>query len=154
MQRESIMSNLKAYFVWDANVRWFHWINLLCIIGLVAVGIAILNGKALGVSTEGKILLKTVHVLIGYIFAINLVFWKDETRDSQIVLRRDLRCGPQIRSKRAFIMSIFQPTTMGKRMSCNFLVGTRSDHPYQGTSKMKGILCFISSNITYVLKGR
>ena len=24
------MNNLKAYFVWDANIRWFHWINLLC----------------------------------------------------------------------------------------------------------------------------
>ena len=68
------MSSLKAYFVWDANVRWFHWINLLCIIGLVAVGVAILNGKALGVSTEGKILLKTVHVLIGYVFATNLLW--------------------------------------------------------------------------------
>lgn len=68
------MSNLKAYFVWDANVRWFHWINVLCILGLLAVGVAILNSKALGVSTEGKILLKTVHVLIGYVFAINLLW--------------------------------------------------------------------------------
>lgn len=68
------MSNLKAYFVWDANVRWFHWINVLCILGLFAVGVAILNDKALGVSTEGKILLKTVHVLMGYVFAINLLW--------------------------------------------------------------------------------
>ena len=68
------MSNLKAYFVWDANTRWFHWINLLCILGLIAVAVAILNGKALGVSTEGKILLKTIHVLIGYVFTINLLW--------------------------------------------------------------------------------
>ena len=68
------MTNLKAYFVWDANIRWFHWINLLCVLGLVAVGVAILNGKALGVSTEGKILLKTVHVWIGYVFAVNLLW--------------------------------------------------------------------------------
>ena len=68
------MSNLKTYFVWDANIRWFHWINFLCVLGLIAVGVAILNGKALGVSTEGKILLKTVHVWIGYVFALNLLW--------------------------------------------------------------------------------
>lgn len=68
------MTDLKAYFVWDVNIRRFHWINLLCVLGLVAVGVVILNGKALGVSTEGKILLKTVHVWIGYVFAVNLLW--------------------------------------------------------------------------------
>ena len=68
------MSNLKSYSVWDANIRWFHWINLLCVLGLIAVGVVILNAKALGVATEGKILLKTVHVWIGYVFAINLLW--------------------------------------------------------------------------------
>ena len=43
------MTDLKAYLVWDANIRWFHWINVLCVFGLIAVGVAILNGKALGV---------------------------------------------------------------------------------------------------------
>ena len=65
---------LKTYLAWDANIRWFHWINLLCVIGLIAVGVVVLNGKALGVSTEGKILLKTVHVWIGYVFALNLLW--------------------------------------------------------------------------------
>lgn len=69
------MNELKTYTAWDAGVRWFHWINVLCMIGLIAVGLAILNDKALGVSTEGKILLKTVHVWIGYVFAVNL-FWR------------------------------------------------------------------------------
>jgi len=68
------MAGLKAYFVWDASVRWFHWINLLCLLGLIAVGVAILNGKALGVTNDGKILLKTVHVWIGYVFALNLLW--------------------------------------------------------------------------------
>jgi len=68
------MNEFKSYRVWDASIRWFHWINVLCILGLVAVGVAILNDKALGVSTEGKILLKTVHVLIGYVFALNLLW--------------------------------------------------------------------------------
>jgi cytochrome b len=68
------MNNFKAYRVWDASTRWFHWINVLCILGLMAVGVAILNGDALGLSTEGKILLKTVHVFIGYVFAVNLLW--------------------------------------------------------------------------------
>jgi cytochrome b len=68
------MAELKAYFVWDASVRWFHWINLLCLLGLIAVGVAILNNEALGLSSDGKILLKTVHVWIGYVFALNLLW--------------------------------------------------------------------------------
>lgn len=68
------MSDLKAYSVWDANVRWFHWINVVCVIALTAVGLAILNAKALGVTNDGKILLKTVHVWIGYLFAVNLLW--------------------------------------------------------------------------------
>ena len=68
------MTDLKAYPAWDASIRWFHWINLLCMIGLIAVGVVILNAKLLGVSTDGKILLKTVHVWIGYVFAVNLLW--------------------------------------------------------------------------------
>ncbi|MCW8936224.1 MAG: cytochrome b/b6 domain-containing protein [Gammaproteobacteria bacterium] len=68
------MADLKPYLVWDASIRWFHWINLLFIIGLIAVGVVILNAKALGVSIEGKILLKTIHVWIGYAFALNLLW--------------------------------------------------------------------------------
>ncbi|MGB7934064.1 MAG: cytochrome b/b6 domain-containing protein [Gammaproteobacteria bacterium] len=68
------MTDLKTYFVWDASVRWFHWINLLCMLGLIAVGVAILNDSALGVTNDGKILLKTVHVWIGYVFVLNLLW--------------------------------------------------------------------------------
>jgi Ni/Fe-hydrogenase 1 B-type cytochrome subunit len=68
------MAELKSYSVWDAGVRWFHWINLLCVLGLIAVGVGILNDNALGLSNDGKILLKTVHVWIGYTFALNLLW--------------------------------------------------------------------------------
>lgn len=68
------MSELKSYFVWDSITRWFHWINVLCILALIAVGIAILNGDALGLSREGKILLKETHTLIGYVFVLNLIW--------------------------------------------------------------------------------
>lgn len=66
--------SLNQYFVWDKVVRIFHWVNVLCILGLIALGTAILNSKALGVSTDGKILLKTIHVYFGYVFVINLLW--------------------------------------------------------------------------------
>ena len=65
---------LQTYPVWDAAVRSFHWINLLCVLGLIAVGVAILNDGALGVDNDGKVLLKTVHVWIGYVFVLNLAW--------------------------------------------------------------------------------
>lgn len=48
---------------------------MICVIGLIGVEVVILNSKLLGVSSDGKILLKTVHVYIGYIFVVNL-FWR------------------------------------------------------------------------------
>jgi cytochrome b len=68
------MTDLTTHPVWDVTVRWFHWINVLCVLGLIAVGVAILNGKSLGVTDAGKILLKTVHVWIGYVLALNLLW--------------------------------------------------------------------------------
>ncbi|MDT0496047.1 cytochrome b/b6 domain-containing protein [Algiphilus sp. W345] len=66
------MSELRSYRVWDAPTRWFHWINALCVIGLAAIGLVILNGGTLGVSNAGKIALKTAHVWIGYALVMNL----------------------------------------------------------------------------------
>jgi len=69
------MNHLKSYAVWDSFTRWFHWINVLCVFTLMAVGLVILNSKSLGLSNDGKILLKEVHTLIGYVFLLNL-FWR------------------------------------------------------------------------------
>ena len=65
-------TSLTQYHVWDRTVRVFHWVNFICVTALLAVGLVILNNKILGISTDGKILLKTVHVYIGYVFALNL----------------------------------------------------------------------------------
>ncbi|PHS29855.1 MAG: cytochrome B [Methylophaga sp.] len=62
----------KSYPVWDKTVRIFHWINVLSMLGLMVIGTVILNAKALGVPSDGKILLKSAHVYMGYIFFINL----------------------------------------------------------------------------------
>ncbi|NOQ94383.1 MAG: cytochrome b/b6 domain-containing protein [Methylophaga sp.] len=66
------ISKLTTYPVWDKTVRIFHWVNVLCVLALIAVGTAILNAKALGIPSDGKILLKTTHVYIGYVFSLNL----------------------------------------------------------------------------------
>lgn len=63
-----------AHKVWDRTTRWFHWINVLCVFGLAVLGLAILNEKAFGVSAEGKVLLKTLHTYVGYVFAVNLTW--------------------------------------------------------------------------------
>lgn len=68
------MSELKLYQVWDVPTRWFHWINVLCVLALIAIGVVILNAKALGVTDDGKVLLKEVHVWFGYVFAVNLLW--------------------------------------------------------------------------------
>tara|TARA_R110002096_G_scaffold70142_4_gene168173 strand:+ start:887 stop:1621 length:735 start_codon:yes stop_codon:yes gene_type:complete len=63
----------KSYKVWDLPVRLFHWINVICVIGLGVLGTVILWSSAFGLSTDGKVLLKTVHVYFGYVFALNLI---------------------------------------------------------------------------------
>ncbi len=68
------MAELKSYAVWDVSTRWFHWINALCVITLMVVGLVILNAGDLGVTDEGKVILKTLHALIGYVFVLNLVW--------------------------------------------------------------------------------
>jgi cytochrome b len=69
------MSELKSYPVWDESTRLFHWINALCVIALVCVGLVILNAGSLGVSKGGKVALKSFHVWVGYLFALN-IFWR------------------------------------------------------------------------------
>src|SRR5688572_3724163 len=68
------MPELRSYAVWDAGTRWFHWVNALCVVVLGAIGFLILKEGALGISTSGKVTLKTIHVWIGYVFAVNLLW--------------------------------------------------------------------------------
>lgn len=64
------MTELKSYKVWDVPTRWFHWITVLSVIALAAVGLVILNAGAFKIPNEGKVLLKTLHVWVGYVFAL------------------------------------------------------------------------------------
>ena len=67
-------AKFQEYVAWDASTRWFHWINALAVVGLIATGIVVLNDDALGLSASGKILLKEIHVSFGYVMAANLVW--------------------------------------------------------------------------------
>ncbi len=70
MTKNAVLPGSKT---WDRQVRVFHWINALLILGLGCIGTVIFFGKPLGVTDEGKIILKTIHVSLGYVFAINLL---------------------------------------------------------------------------------
>ncbi len=72
MAKRESGQTLQSYPVWDATTRWFHWINVLCVLLLAAIGLVILNAGALGVSGDGKVTLKTIHAWTGYVFALNL----------------------------------------------------------------------------------
>jgi len=68
-----LTKQLYEYRVWDLPTRLFHWINFTCVIMLIFMGLVMLFKKELGItSVEAKIGLKTVHVIIGYVFVANL----------------------------------------------------------------------------------
>ena len=52
MEEHIVKKPLKEYFVWDRPVRIFHWLNVLCVLGLIAIGVTILNAKELGISNR------------------------------------------------------------------------------------------------------
>lgn len=66
------MSEFKSYTVWDAPTRLFHWINALSVLALVVVGLIILNGKTLEIPRTSALTLKVLHVVVGYVFVVNL----------------------------------------------------------------------------------
>lgn len=68
------MTAVQRYKVWDRTTRVFHWLNAITVFLLIIVGTIILNAKTLGIEGEAKVLLKTVHAFIGYVFVINLIW--------------------------------------------------------------------------------
>ncbi len=72
MNNGANLQRLTRRHAWDRTTRLFHWVNFVCVFGLMILGLLILNEKSFGVSADGKILLKTLHVYVGYAFALNL----------------------------------------------------------------------------------
>lgn len=67
-------SNIVPTNVWDTPTRWFHRINALIVLGLISVGVMLVNDDALGLSVGGKVQLKQIHVALGYVMALNLIW--------------------------------------------------------------------------------
>jgi cytochrome b len=70
----AVKDQLVAYPVWDSPTRWFHWINALSVLGLIVVGILILFSGSLGISAQGRVTVKTIHVWLGYVMTLNLMW--------------------------------------------------------------------------------
>jgi Ni/Fe-hydrogenase 1 B-type cytochrome subunit len=66
---------LKEYPVWDRTQRVSHWITFVSVLTLIAIGTVILTADALEIpDVPGMVLLKTTHVWVGYVFAVNLAW--------------------------------------------------------------------------------
>lgn len=68
------MPDFKEYVAWDVPTRLFHWINALAVFGLLVTGLDILLDTLFHHSPSGKVTLKGVHVLFGYLMATNLLW--------------------------------------------------------------------------------
>ena len=68
------MSEFKEYVAWDAPTRWFHWVNMLVVLGLIGTGLVVLFDDDLGLSASGKLILKSVHASLGYVMVVNLLW--------------------------------------------------------------------------------
>jgi Ni/Fe-hydrogenase 1 B-type cytochrome subunit len=76
------MNNSHDYqrvYVWEQPVRWFHWINALCVIVLGLTGWLIAHPPALLSSAEASHsywfgTVRFVHFATAYVFLVNFVF--------------------------------------------------------------------------------
>jgi cytochrome b len=78
MIKNRVVNFYIEYPAWDLSTRIFHWLNAIFVLILIGLGTAILYAGTFGISPEGKILLKSIHVYVGYAFVANLIwriFW-------------------------------------------------------------------------------
>ena len=64
----------QSYKAWDRTTRIFHWVNALSIILLMTFGSLIFYGGDFGFSGDSKLFMKKLHTLVGYVFAVNLIW--------------------------------------------------------------------------------
>jgi len=68
-------TNFKEYKAWDVPIRIFHWVNFISVISLIFVALIMLYKKEIGITNmDAKITLKEIHVIIGYVFVLNLLW--------------------------------------------------------------------------------
>ncbi len=67
--------SFKEYKAWDVPIRIFHWVNFISVIGLIFIALVMMYKKELGITgVDAKVALKELHVIVGYIFVINLIW--------------------------------------------------------------------------------
>jgi len=60
---------------WDKPTRTVHWLIIITLLFIICTGLLMIFKKELGLSSpEAKTVLKKIHVIIAYIFTINLIF--------------------------------------------------------------------------------
>ena len=69
----------KRVYVWELPVRWFHWINALCILVLTVTGILIAHPPAITSAAEASFsywfgTTRFIHFATAYLFFFNFVF--------------------------------------------------------------------------------
>ena len=66
--------HLSEHRIWSPALRWFHWINALCVFALIGTGTIMLRTAEFGLSADGRYFVESMHVHIAYLFALNLLW--------------------------------------------------------------------------------
>ncbi|MBK8476706.1 MAG: Ni/Fe-hydrogenase, b-type cytochrome subunit [Opitutaceae bacterium] len=83
MPTEVQAHGFKRVYVWELPVRFYHWINALCILVLAATGLLIAHPLALTRATEASFsywfgTVRFIHFLTAYVFLFNFavrIYW-------------------------------------------------------------------------------
>lgn len=76
---KSRKTHLREVYVWELPVRFFHWINALCILVLCATGIVIADPPAIMLANEAYFnywfgTVRFIHFVAAFLFFFNFVF--------------------------------------------------------------------------------
>ncbi len=65
---------LRAGSAIDLPTRFFHAINAILVIALIALGIVLLKARSLGIGSDDWGRLNAIHALLGHFFLLNLIW--------------------------------------------------------------------------------
>lgn len=76
---KSRKTHLREVYVWELPVRFYHWVNALCIVVLCATGIIIANPPALVMASEAYFnywfgTVRFIHFVAAFAFFFNFIF--------------------------------------------------------------------------------
>lgn len=79
METTAQQPKIKEVYVWELPVRFYHWINALCIVALAITGYIIGRPPALQSASEASFsywfgTVRFIHFVAGFVFFFNFVF--------------------------------------------------------------------------------